>query len=207
MKGILFKPDMIKAIVTGRKTQTRRLGGLRAINQEPDKWTITTFTNEAHCWGIIPQDFTIVKSHYQVSETVYIKEAWRTLSSLDTLVPCELDRETSPIFYESERLDNAEPYFDIGKKRSSLFMPAWAAHYFIKITDVRVERLQKISETDAELEGFKCWEYDNPNAYADCPCTNQFIQVWNFINKPPYDWKSSPWVWVYGFKLNENNRL
>ena len=83
MKGILSKHDMIKAIRDRRKTQTRRLGGLKYINEHPEQWelmvghdkdsVVWVFRNEAI--GEVVQ----IKPSYQVGETVYIKEAWRVL--------------------------------------------------------------------------------------------------------------------------------
>jgi len=143
MKGLLCKADMIKAIVEGRKTQTRWVIKPQPSWQEPN--------HELEWKGrIVNLEGLIHFARYTVGEIIYIFEAWE-------------DR------------------------------------YFIQITDVRVERVQEITEKDAELEGFSPWEYDNPDAYADCPCTNQFIQKWNSIN-PKYPWGSNAWVWVYRFK-------
>ena len=87
MKGILFKPESIQAIIEGRKTQTRRLGGLKEINQEPDIWECQMLPI-----GVLARQKRIIygggksyyvqypniKPRYQVGETVYIKEAYYT---------------------------------------------------------------------------------------------------------------------------------
>lgn len=136
MKGILFKPDMIKAIVKGRKTQTRRVIKIGQTVYKADG---------------------SLASRYHTGETVYIKEVW------------------------------------IGKWRNPLFMPEWAARYFIKITDVRVGRLQEITNTDAVAEGI-FWAKNNPR--------DDFSFLWDSIN-PKYPWADNPWVFAYTFEKVE----
>jgi hypothetical protein len=74
-----------------------------------------------------------------------------------------------------------------------MFMPAWAARYFIRITDVRAGRLNEITDVEARREGI-------PNsAYAVNGITS-FKRLWDSINKSPFDWEANPWVWVYSFE-------
>jgi len=176
MKGILFKPDMIKAIRENRKTVTRRLAGLKEINQEPGKWELSGFNEGGKLdFGVVrfwrKDDINIpalvVKPRYQVGETVYIKEAhyrfghWQATGGVteNGRTEYEFVAETEEVRY----LENPPDSFLIGPygyfngtawyKRSPLFMPAWAARYFLKITDVRAEKLCGITEEDAIAEG------------------------------------------------------
>ncbi len=215
MKGILFKPDMRKAIVENRKTVTRRLDNLKEINQEPDRWELIewkyTLTAGFAKGFFFERDDglqRVIKPRYQVGDVVYIKEAW-TYITLAEKDPWKERAEKDGSF---RRMPNGDPVsvwykasgVEIGTSWSTpLFMPAWAARTFLQITDVRTERLQEITEEDAEKEGFKPEEYNNPDAYADFPCTNQFIETWNRIN-PKYSWSSNPWVWRYSFDLAES---
>ena len=179
MKGILFKPEMIKAIVKGRKTQTRRVIKPQPIVAENYK-------------GITIEDleFDGFKPHYHVGEVAYIKE----------------------VFYEQEEIwadDHFEPSGSIFYKtdyqgvvggiswQSSLCMPARIARYFIQITDAKPQRLQEITEEDAEKEGLI-----SQRIYDCGTCRLKFKLLWDSIN-PRYPWESNPWVFVYSFKLVE----
>ena len=147
MKGILFKPDMIKAIAEGRKTQTRRLDGLKEINKEPNAWTYHPgcsfpklgrftfwFDNQKPYHG--ETGVTVCKPRYRIGEVVYIKEAWATYIQDDSLKPSQIP-EHYRIWYKTD--DSGELSKYRGKWRSPLFMPEWAARYFIKLLDVRPE--------------------------------------------------------------------
>ena len=172
MKGILFKPDMIKAIVEGRKTQTRRLMKLNfGFGWEPPQLGIgdATFKHNLEVMHIT--------GRYQAGEVVYIKEAW-----------CE-SYFGEPICY---KLDGNESPGPKGFWRSPMFLPARAARYFIQITNVRPERLQEITEHDANLEGIGALSMMQP-------ARMMYQRLWDSINKQ--DWNSNPWVWVYSFKL------
>jgi len=136
---------------------------------------------------------------------VYIKEAWASEKQYDHLKPREIPH-TAKIFYLLDGYDQAT----MGKKRSPLFMPAWAARYFIQITDVRAERLQEITEIDALNEGAEAWYKTAPNTdgagyiWDSKGHVMGFARLWDTINKPPYDWQSNPWVWRYEFKVSKN---
>ena len=134
MRGILFKPEMIKAIVEGRKTVTRRVMPNQPILM--DKVYERDFR----------KDFGGRKPRYQVGEVVYIKEAW-----------CESKFFLNRVYYKADDF-NIVSKGDIWQ--SPLFMPERAARYFIKILSVRAERLQEISydEDEAMKEGVGAFE-------------------------------------------------
>jgi len=197
MKGILFKSDTIQAIVDGRKTQTRRLGGLKEINRTSDIWEclnptarqLVTFYNEGTAFC------TRVKPRYQVGETVYIKEAIHRFN----------------VEYASYSLDFAPVMFMQSANRfhwrwardklSPRSLPREAARYFIMITDVGVERLQEISWLDCLAEGI---QEDRDGFFYRCHYSvpqGAYIELWNSINKQK--WESNPWVWVYSFEPKE----
>ncbi len=234
MRGILFKPDMIKAIVEGRKTQTRRLDGLKEINLEPDKWwckgqdKFQDWLNKtAFIFGQInTTGERIIKSRYQVGEVVYIKEAYKVidfdLRDIDkdfqrTRVEYKLDGETAWVMKPKDKLITIPD-----KWHSPLFMPAWAARYFIKITDVKAQRLQEISFNDCLAEGIvhaKEWQtvdYKAPEPLHPNDLSNEeadkeiergwieyakqsYAKLWDSIN-PKYPFVSNPWLWRYKFK-------
>ncbi len=159
MQGMLFKPWKAKFISEYKgEPQTRRLGGLKEINQEPDAWWLVAVfvDNTLFRFGNDKEDRDImVKPRYQVGEVVYIKEAWETEKQYDDLPP-RLIPKTARIWHIPRTilrgLQNLTP---VGKWRSPLFMPAWAARRFVKILSNDPQRLQDITEEDATAEGFK----------------------------------------------------
>ena len=205
MKGILFKPDMIQAIIEGRKTQTRRV-----IKPQPPFWAERGVQNQFGRWDFGGHTATQHKiscgyePRYHIGETVYIKEAWAewlgTSEHLNKGVISEQEAQEG-IIYKSDRTDwndllnnNGNPW----EIKSTLFMPEWAARYFIVIEQVRAERVQEITEEDAVKEGLlpaiKEWAGDSAKyRYAD---------LWDSIN-PKYPWGSNPWVFPYTFSLKE----
>ena len=206
MRGILFKPDMIKAIAEGRKTQTRRLDSLKEINQELDKWVC-----QGNPYGIWRFDHKethqriVVRPRYQVGEVVYIKEAWAIKDCGNRV---SLTKEAWTEGFPTNRLeyvlDAPEQYW--WNKRSPLFMPEWAARYFLRITAVKVQRLQEMTWADCVAEGIidkgndNFYSPDKPNLFYSVP-QGAYAELWDSINKKPGTrWADNPFVWVYSFE-------
>ena len=202
MKGILFKPDMIQAIIEGRETQTRRLSGLKEINEEPNDWELVIGSNmDSLVWLFRNSlsEILDVKPRYQVGETVYIKEAWATEKQYDHLKPSEIP-DIAKIFYASDGVGEWPIELSIGRLRSALHLPEEFARYFILIKDVRAERLQDIiaSDSDMRAEGIPLLIFDN-NRTDWGEMAYQFENIWNCVNKD-YPWASNPWCFVYTFQ-------
>ena len=141
MKGILFKPDMIKAIVEGRKTVTRR-----KMQNQP------TLMDKVY-YKAFRKDYGGRKPRYQVGETVYIKEAWRVEKENPIRTPdtgAIYDYDPPTIMFKADKLPHIQALM---KWESPLFLPAKYARYFIKITDVRAEMTRNITTEDCLLEG------------------------------------------------------
>ena len=190
MNGILFKPDMIQAIVDGRKTVTRRVAGLKEINQEPDKWEWNSW-QESQMWCRHFDSFWFdhislthqprrleVKPRYQVGETVYIKEAFRYIQGggqiHDFGVWYKLDGEIK--WWKDNGNEMNYPINE--KNRSPLFLPEKFARYHIKIVSVRAENffLPILLPEELEREGGEL-------------ALDMLAKI------------SGKWVWRYGFKL------
>jgi len=220
MKGILFKPDMIQAIIEGRKTVTRRAeAGLREINQEPDKWTCIGRDYEEGFEDYFVfrarPEIRLVKPRYQVGETVYIKEKalyWdggaggcsNIAYQDDPEIPQLLeDNNRLLITRETENILAGEPVVGKWQWKSPLFMAEEDARYFLEITDVRAERLQEISSYDIEREGlpYKINRDDTHETHDSEIAIEWFRNIWNSINKEK--WESNPWVFVYTFRNKE----
>ena len=214
MKGILFKPEMIKAVIEGRKTQTRRV--IRQLSPEYE-WEMIDTGEPIRMFKDGVGGCIFLKPRYQVGETVYIKEAhyrygeWRK-NGLTKTGRQKWLFHPMPEMLEISRIKGVESlrYFDNPPdevkpnsyrkegwyKRSLLFMPEWTARYFITITDVRAERLQEITLEGIRAEGIG-------QEWLDA--RGLFKELWNSINKD-YPWESNPWCFVYTFERSEGIR-
>jgi len=213
MKPILFSADMVRAILKGRKTQTRRVVKLPEAPFRDVKWH-PDWQNEA--WadrgGFAAESYLKVPalvinenertvhrifSKYEIGQKLWVRESWRVLAGFDNVKPSELNPDVQ-VFYGAgsgnvmSRLQRAHA----GKKRPSIFMPRWASRITLEITDVRVERLQGISNEDAKAEGVD----HTPQAPAALNHRTAFKGLWDSINGDTYPWDSNPWVWVVEFK-------
>jgi hypothetical protein len=215
MKGILMTPENIRATMEGGKTQTRRLDGLKEINKELDRyrWTVQCCKTQvktdwvSHFWLFFDKERYLhkepikVEPRYRVGEVVYIKEAyWEDSGDIYYKLDFPLFPKDMP----------TNMFFEKGKWQSPLFLPEIFARYFIKITDVRPERLQDITEEDAIAEGI----IRSTERYLRPTARQQYAQLWDSINMKrrvdlttnldtvyPYSWRANPWIWRYQYVL------
>lgn len=186
-KPILFSGEMVRAILDGRKTQTRRV-----IKPQPrfDRMGLTdaSFVNTYdETWAypnVCPEKY--YKCPYgKPGDLLWVRETWRESES-HTWAGCQ---NLDAIHYKA---DHDEPDAD-GCWRPSIHMPRWASRITLEVTNVRVERLQDILVEDSLKEGMD----HNP---MNCP-RMEFAQLWNSINeKRGYGWETNPWVWVVEFE-------
>lgn len=212
MNGILFKPAMIQAIVEGRKTVTRRLHGLKEVNQNPNEWRCNGWLRDGFYFEI-PQTTTchlLIKPRYKVGETVYIKEAYYACGHWDHLEEgwCFDMEEDSPIIFADEKqlVEGLEVIRGFSKeegwyKRSPMFLPADWARHFIKILDVRPERLQEIIPEDCVAEGIN----DDRAFWDDADKIERYRKLWDSIN-PKHPWARNEWILRYEFEPKEMPR-
>ena len=163
-RPILFNGPMVRAILDGRKTMTRRIvkAGTR------DDWNACPY-------GVI-------------GDRLWVRETWRCFGGREY----EYQQHQPSIIY---RADDG-PTHNEGGWRPSIFMPRWASRITLEITGVRVERLQDISEADAEAEGCT----GDHRADRDSDAAQEFRSLWNQINGKRASWDSNPWVWVVEFR-------
>ena len=152
---------------------------------------------EVPLW-LYPHEFTKMYARYQQGETVYVKEAWYVEKRFDHLKP----RDIPLLSLVGYPLRDIRPDW-AGKLRSLMFLRQEFARYFIVIESVRAERLQEITEEDAEAEGLK---YSIEDLQSGCSyletAREKFEYIWNSINKD-YPFESNPWVWVCTFRLRQ----
>lgn len=195
-RPILFSGEMIRALLAGRKTMTRRV----VFKDDPDchmPWW---------CSGTHWQDGDdLLRCPYAVGMRLWVRETWNIMQWVEDtwMGGRDLDDWSGPIpktrprwsYYLSYRADS-DDYDE--KWRPSIFMPRWASRITLEITAVKVERLNSITPEDALNEGIADYAAShNLTGYY----TTAFSRLWDEINGKKYPWKSNPWVWVIAFKV------
>lgn len=192
--GILYTEPNIRAIAEKRKGQTRRTSGLEEVNKEPDNWTFLGWSDKGEA---LFQFQVKAKLRYRVGDVLYVKEAWRcTGGGSERNIIYKLDGDSAMSFCgvndgRTSILKVPEEHWvewdrlvyetDLGCNwRSPLYMPKWAARPELKrrVTEVRVQRVQDISEEDAIAEGMDC-------GCVDCTPKKDFQKLWDSINSRP----------------------
>ena len=192
-RPIPFRDWEVRAILDGRKTQTRRV--MKPVKaKKPKRWLI----DDAAVNGL-------VCPYGQPGDTLWVREAWRAPSQFDdwppSRIPPVLARQGVPGVEVQYIADAVAPW--ASRYRHTRFMPRWASRITLRITDVRVERLQDITQKDAIAEGA-------PESHPDIDRISRrfgyqdfsrswFAQTWENINGPGA-WESNPWVWAISFE-------
>ncbi len=202
---MLFSGPMVRALLAGTKTQTRRVvkpqptgfvggPGVTLTDGSPAPLTpldetVEPYGREICCpygqpgdrlwvretWDFLP-DGVLANGKAATEPNQAVIRYWADTSLEFRTVP----HDFNPMIYNRE------------KRRPSIHMPRWASRITLEITGVRVERLQDISEADAMAEGV----YTDPA----CPARDAFESLWEQINGPG-SWDANPWVWVVEFKV------
>lgn len=204
-RGMIFNADMVRAILDGRKTQTRRI-----MKPQPEPcprgghwWPSNVFKTMLHVedemqngkggWGGLVGDAC---PFGDVGDRIWVREAFASgLSTKSTLAY----RATH------KREDLEDGFYDTIKWTPSIHMPRWASRILLEITDVRVERLNAISEEDATAEGVAqfrggFWKHYQPGwTQHQLSARGSFVTLWKSIYGEE-SWNSNPWVWVIEFK-------
>lgn len=219
-KPILFNTDMVRSILDGRKTVTRRV--IKNFDIEENNGMITLYEkkeDDAFCISPIEDAKKVMLqySRYQPGDILYVRETWRVngLFSEDDekfyiVFEYKADGsfttvEVSEEIYEKYEYSMAE---NSPEWSPSIHMPKEAARIWLKVTDVRVERLQSMKLDDFLNEGvvIRPEAYNDPeNAYGQAK--QQFIAIWDRVIKREnifkYGWAANQWVWVIEFERCE----
>ncbi|MEM1155115.1 MAG: hypothetical protein AAGI44_13335 [Pseudomonadota bacterium] len=228
-----FRPDMTVALIKVWKTQTRRImaiqpdckpniyGPNEALNLRGPKhrdcmlavWQgESEFDNyDCHCPYGAPGDL------------LWVREAWKAGACADGFKPSELHpdfwlKDNGGLWYLADDTVPIEPITTSGRYRHARFMPRWASRLTLRITDVRVERVQDISEEDAVAEGI--WRekhnWNDPelpipdigykahakSRWISTSPSSAFHELWDSING---NWDENLWVWVIAFEVIRAN--
>lgn len=209
-RPILFSGEMVRAVLDGHKTQTRR-----TVKDVPGSYCFAHISTDlgyessrAFAWAGfryegLPDNASALywKCPYgQPGDRLWVREAWATDASLNDKAPSQFSKW--PVIYVADNKVNmcgALHGNTGGKIRQSIFMPRWASRITLEITSVRVERLQEISEADAQAEGVKPIHFPHGGSTLH-PHFHGFKTLWGSINGKRAPWQSNPWVWVVEFK-------
>lgn len=135
-----------------------------------------------------------------VGNLIWVKEAWQAECDMDHLKPSDIPAGSN-IIHNADR----EHFPWLSRKRLAMHMPQWASRLTLRVTSVRVERLQDISEADADAEGVA--PVLVPPDGGSCPCKEGFRVLWDRINgkKPGQSWADNPWCTAYSFEVIKAN--
>ena len=205
---IIFSSPMVRSILSGCKTQTRR-------KIKPQPWAVSTKEK-------VDEDFC---SPYTVGMKLWVRETWRIDAWDERDGTVALDYKAGN-FYKREWLRVPDPdyFFELWRQstddmvkaglktddddkfiltpreastrwRPSIHLPRWAARITLEVTGVRVEKLQDITDADAQAEGVELEQ-------GDIRYVDGFIRLWESIHGPK-SWEFNSWVWVVTFKLTK----
>lgn len=242
-KPILFNTQMVRAILNGSKTQTRRLikrrydntvlemktdkYGTRLIEIQKDEEGVTFGKHEdGSTWRKL-RAYIEPKSAYKRGDILYVRETWNygyVDSDCKECCPPEYWFEeddykkqgSHPRFiinrfwYKADKDDEADMDGLGGRWRPSIHMPKEAARIWLRVTDVRLQRLQDISSEDVDAEGCKEWAHSAATGELLPSAPTWFKILWDETvsekDKKEYGWDANPWVWAYTFERIDNPR-
>ncbi len=202
-RPILFSAPMVRAILEGRTTQTRRI--IKSPSVLHPEFVLLAHDDVNHAWWPFQSDDgdssvtsdgmeePIECPYGQPGDRLWVRETWRADRCYDHLAPRDIPVNT-PIFYD----ENGNIVNGYHKRRPGMFMMRRMSRITLEVTGVRCERLQEISETDAIKEGFSpvVAGFSGKGGWA----RDRFCDLWDKINAKRAPWVSNPWVWVIQFK-------
>jgi hypothetical protein len=209
MKPILFSTEMVRAILSDRKTMTRRVIKDNDIINHFDidvDGSPIAYIDQATGDSYPPT----IRARYQVGEILWVQETWKVVSIDNMRYQMEIaykDGEIRQVQFTPGRWHMFRKFKFKNGWQSPYFMPREAARIFLRVTNVRVERLQDISEEDARAEG--CITFHDKTGDGkfedvlefDLTARDAFCELWQRLNlKRGYGWETNPWVWVYEFE-------
>jgi hypothetical protein len=201
MKPILFSGEMVRAILDGRKTMTRRILGNKKIwpcdliqdsEIREGKEVALGYEDEYGNWHTTES----ACPYGGPGDRLWVRETWQGTPD------CISYRATDPRQVIEFNYDRWCP---------SIFMPRWASRITLEITNVRVEKLREITEEDAIREGIpsvyenysnavQLWSEKHKKYFTGENHISVFQQIWNSINGKKHPWDANPWVWVISFR-------
>lgn len=199
-RPILFSAPMVRALLAGTKTQTRRILKLKwgFDVEERDDGTLWPWAQHPDCdddvWMPCPQG--------EIGDRLWVRETW----AYGTHAMAAERDEDGPFVYAADGTTQGRL---CDRWTPSIHMPRWASRISLEITALRAERLQDISDADARAEGIECMAGDPECGYCNyldqsgkdwtLSPRESFQSLWESINGPA-SWAKNPWVWVVEFQ-------
>lgn len=219
-RPILFSGPMVRGLLAGRKTQTRRIikpqpfasgyyDGEIELNVIPenDQWPKAfRFNADAVGGGAVLEE--IFEPRINAGDRLWVREGFRGSKGYDAYPPSTWSHW--PVHYEADGAPDPRDELEMnGRLRPGIHMPRWASRLTLVATDVRVERLQNISEEDAKAEGIEQdsdgWrDYLMPHTQCCGNPIDSYRTLWDHINGAGA-WDANPWVAAYTFKAIKQN--
>lgn len=212
IRPILFSAPMVNALLAGKKTQTRRI-----LKRQPDARCTEAFQGSDGVWRFSRPTARSPISHaaddmrlrYAPGDLLWVRETWRR-DGADSIGQATADFEDAmgpqlgPTFYKADH----HPLAPL-KWWPGIHMPRWASRLTLEVTQVRVERLQEISEEDVIAEGCPgCLgpNPDFPDEWDPHP-VEEFRDLWESINgkRAGATWADNPWIVALTFKVHRAN--
>lgn len=196
-RPILFSGAMVRAILEGRKTQTRRVVSTRGFDP---------YVKSINDQGRIAPN--VCDCYLKTGDRLWVRETW--FDNCPGYGP-----ENSELHYRADGMPDFEGEEKGIRWKPSIYMPRWASRITLEIVSVRVERLNDISAVDAELEGVAHTEFWTPKEMNDRPFEEKWWDDFHFWSHYPQivfkrlwesiygegSWEANPWVWVVEFKV------
>ncbi len=222
-KPITFSAPMVRALLAGTKTQTRRLiSPTKDAKIKPGDILVS--------W---PADLVVrqgerFRPRYFPGDRVYVREHWRISNRWDQTAPRDLAPRSMTVFCEAGgsianqasgewEPDNSYPVERpdwLGRHRQAMHMPRWASRMWLQITDVRVQRLQDISEADCREEGLERGYVGgllpsyrgSPDLEWRIYADGAYGELWDSLHtEPGSTWVDYPWIVAYSFTVHHGN--
>ena len=242
---ILFSGPMIRALLAGEKTQTRRVltslkgfGAIAAFGPSDTPGYSWHFRRKDKAWCDLTDPQLRAALPYAPGDLLWARETWQAGMGCDGP---QLTYRATPDYFDIDAWDGpdegAGPSFNYdrcpgsdfsewlsdvmendGPWRPSIYMPRWASRLTLRVTDVRVQRIQDIDQTDLKAEGAppsgtSIDEVSREYGYRDFPLS-WFAQLWDTLNakrkdeagrRGVYAWKTNPWVLATSFEVHQGN--
>lgn len=211
MKPILFNTSMVRAILDGEKTCTRRI-----IKKEiPEGYEPLGFvlypTDDKELGNLVfagkGANVYYAKPPYKVGDILYVRETW---FKGDLLNDAEEIEKQGIVLYRADGIKNNNWDYDSIRWRPSIHMPKELARIFLKVTSVRAERLKDITDEGCYQEGISSTSFYDEAEHIqiagiglnDSLERAAFSLLWNStVKEDKYSWEANPWVWVIEFEV------
>lgn len=228
-RPIIFSAPMVRALIDGRKTQTRRVV-IKDI--APDDIEPPYFVPEWSLWVWWDGERAHKAAPFQVGDRLWVREHWKAPEAYDDLAPSEMGGEESVRYIADGTIANAWPGDRttlFGRHRQAMHMPRWASRLTLIVEDVRVERLADISDNDAIAEGLtyhpqiKCADGVSRSMWFGTPhcghealpgaASQAYFDLWDSLHNPrglcaddePAGVAANPWVVALTFRVVRGN--